>query len=122
MIKQINKNEQRKGRHLRVRKHIFGTHACPRLNVYRSTTNIYAQIIDDESARTLCSASTIQKELAENLKGKTKSEQAFVVGEAIAKQAKKKGIKNVVFDRGGYLYTGRVKNVADGARKGGLEF
>jgi len=122
MIKQINKNEQRKGRHLRVRKHIFGTPNCPRLNVYRSTTNIYAQIIDDESAKTLCSASTIQKELAENLKGKTKSEQAFIIGEQIAKLAKKKGIKAVVFDRGGYLYTGRVKNVADGARKGGLEF
>lgn len=122
MIKQYNKNEQRKGRHLRVRKHIFGTKTCPRLNVYRSTTNIYAQIIDDESAKTLCSASTIQKDLAENLKAKNKTEQAFIVGEEIAKQAKKKGIKTVVFDRGGYLYTGRVKNLADGARKGGLEF
>lgn len=122
MIKQCNKNEQRKSRHLRVRKNIFGTKECPRLNVYRSTTNIYAQIIDDENAKTLCSASTIVKGLEGALKGKTKSEQAFIVGEEVAKQAKKKGIKNVVFDRGGYIYTGRVKSVADGARKGGLEF
>ena len=122
MINKINKNVQRKKRHLRVRKNIFGTKACPRLNVYRSTSNIYAQIINDENGTTLCSASTLSKELTKNLEGKTKSEQAFLVGELVGKEAVKKGIKNVVFDRGGYLYTGRVLQVAEGARKAGLEF
>lgn len=122
MISKLNKNAQRKNRHLRVRKKVFGTKKVPRLNVYRSTTNIYAQIIDDDKAVTLCSASTLSKELAETLKNKTKSEQAFAVGELIGKTAIKKGIKSVVFDRGGYLYTGRVKELAEGARKAGLKF
>ena len=122
MINKSNKNAQRRHRHLRVRKKVFGPKETPRLNIYRSTTNIYAQIIDDESATTLCSASTLTKEIAETLKNKTKSEQAFVVGEQIGKLAAKKGIKTVVFDRGGYLYTGRVMQVAEGARKAGLEF
>lgn len=122
MISKLNKNAQRKNRHLRVRKKVFGTKKVPRLNVYRSTTNIYAQIIDDDKAVTLCSASTLSKELAETLKNKTKSEQAFAVGELIGKTAIKKGIKSVVFDRGGYLYTGRVKKLAEGARKAGLKF
>ncbi len=122
MINKINKNVQRKKRHLRVRKHIFGTKTCPRLNIYRSTSNIYAQVINDENGTTLCSASTLSKELIETLKGKTKSEQAFLVGELVGKEAVKKGIKNVVFDRGGYLYTGRILQVAEGARKAGLEF
>ena len=122
MINKTNKNAQRRRRHLRVRKNIFGTKACPRLNIYRSTSHIYAQVINDENGTTLCSASTLSKELAETLKGKTKSEQAFAVGELVGKLAVKKGIKNVVFDRGGYLYTGRVLQVAEGARKAGLEF
>jgi len=122
MINKLNKNTQRKHRHLRVRKKIFGTKECPRFNIYRSTSNIYVQIINDEEGKTLCSASTLSKELAETLKGKTKSEQAFAVGELAGKLAVKKGIKTVVFDRGGYLYTGRVMQVAEGARKAGLEF
>ncbi len=122
MINKINKNEQRKHRHMRVRKKVFGTKKTPRLSVYRSTTNIYAQIIDDERAVTLCSASTLSKELAETLKNKNKSEQAFMVGELLGKLATKKGIKEVVFDRGGYLYTGRVESLAEGARKAGLKF
>ena len=122
MINKTNKNAQRKKRHLRVRKNISGTKVCPRLNIYRSTNHIYAQIINDENGTTLCSASTLSKELAETLNNKTKSEQAFAVGELVGKLAAKKGIKNVVFDRGGYLYTGRVMQVAEGARKAGLEF
>lgn len=122
MINKDNKNAQRKKRHLRVRKKVFGSSSTPRLNVYRSTSNIYAQIIDDEKAKTLCAASTLSSELAETLKGKTKSEQAFAVGELIGKLATKKGIKEVVFDRGGYLYSGRVLQLAEGARKAGLKF
>ena len=122
MINKVNKNEQRKHRHMRVRKKVFGTKKTPRLSVYRSTTNIYAQIINDEKAETLCSASTLSKELAETLKNKTKSEQAFMVGELVGKLALKKGIKEVVFDRGGYLYTGRVESLAEGAREAGLKF
>ena len=122
MINKTNKNAQRRRRHLRVRKNIFGTKACPRLNIYRSTSHIYAQVINDENGTTLCSASTLSKELAETLKNKTKSEQAFAVGELVGKLAIKKGIKEVVFDRGGYLYIGRVEALADGAREGGLRF
>lgn len=122
MIKQINKNAQRVNRHLRVRNKVSGTAECPRLNVYRSTNNIYAQIIDDVKGVTLVSASTLEKSILPLLEGKTKSEKAFIVGEEIAKKAKKKHIKKVVFDRGGYLYIGRVKSLADGARKAGLEF
>lgn len=122
MINKENKNAKRVKRHLRVRKYIFGTKVAPRLNVYRSTTNIYAQIIDDENGKTLCSASTLSKEIANDIKGKSKSEQAYAVGELIGKLALKKKIKTVVFDRGGYLYTGRVLQLAEGARKAGLEF
>lgn len=122
MINKENKNAKRVKRHLRVRKNIFGTKTAPRLNVYRSTSNIYAQIIDDENGKTLCSASTLSKEIANDIKGKSKSEQAYAVGELIGKLALKKKIKTVVFDRGGYLYTGRVLQLAEGARKAGLEF
>lgn len=121
MIKEIDRNLRRKGRHLRVRKRVFGTPEMPRLNVYKSINHIYAQIIDDKRQKTLLSASTLSKEIAENIKGKTKSDQAFIVGELIGKMAKKKGIKQVVFDRGGYLYTGRVLKLAEGARKAGLK-
>ncbi len=122
MIKQTNKNVQRLHRHLRVRGKISGTKECPRLNVYRSTNHIYAQIIDDTKGVTIVSASTVEKSILPLLEGKTKSEQAFIVGEQLAKAAKKKGVKTVVFDRGGYLYIGRVKSLAEGARNAGLEF
>ena len=94
----------------------------PRLCVYRSNAHIYAQLIDDNAGKTLISASTTEKALSEKVSGKTKSEAAFMVGELIGKKAVKKGIKQVVFDRGGYIYTGRVQQVAEGARKAGLEF
>ena len=122
MIKKINKNETRVKRHVRLRHDLAGTTARPRLCVYRSLNHIYAQIIDDSKAVTLVSCNTTQKEVAEKVKDMTNKEQARYVGEQIAKLAKKKKITEVVFDRGGYLYTGRVKELADGARAGGLKF
>lgn len=122
MFKKVDKNTIRKSKHDRIRNTLVGTSERPRLNVYRSTTNVYTQIIDDSTGKTLCSASSLDKELASKLEGKNKKEQAFVVGEAVAKKALKAGIKEVVFDRGGYIYTGRVEKVAEGARSAGLEF
>ena len=115
MINKKSRNEMRKVRHIRVRKQVSGTSSIPRLNVYRSNKNIYAQIVDDEKKVTLASASSM-KEKGNNL------ETAKKVGEAIAKEAKKKKINKVVFDRGGYLYHGRVKALAEAARENGLEF
>ena len=117
-----NRNVARRRRHRRVRKSIHGTPERPRLNVFRSLNAIYAQVIDDEAQNTLASASTVDKELSKKIKGKNKSEQARLVGEAVAQRAKDKGIKAVVFDRAGYKYIGRVKALAEGAREGGLEF
>ena len=122
MIKNINKNEDRKMRAERVRAKISGTPERPRLNVFRSLNNIYAQVIDDVKGITLASASTMDKTIAKSIEGKTKQEAAFIVGQTVAKNAMSKGIKTVVFDRAGYQYTGRVKAVADGARDAGLEF
>lgn len=122
MIKKIDKNSVRKKKQRRIRNKLSGTTACPRLNVYRSLTNIYAQIIDDEKGVTIVSSSTQEKGMAEKLAGKTKTEQAYMIGEDVAKKAIKKGVKEVVFDRAGYLYTGRVASLADGARNAGLEF
>ena len=122
MITVKDKNKDRVVRHKRVRNIVVGTPERPRLNVYRSLNNIYAQIIDDQNGKTLASASTLDKEVVELIKDKTKTEAAKIVGEVVAKRAKAKKIKNVVFDRGGYLYTGRVQAVADGAREAGLEF
>ena len=122
MIKKINKNSQRTKRHVRLRHNLAGTSSCPRLCVYRSLNHIYAQIIDDEKGVTLVSCSSNEKDVQAKIKGKTNKEQARFVGEQIATLAKKKKISTVVFDRGGYLYTGRVKELADGARAGGLEF
>lgn len=122
MISKIDKNEARKKRSLRVRGKITGTADRPRLCVYRSLGHIYAQIIDDTKGHTLASASTLNAEVAKLVAGKTKTETAFIIGEVIAKNAVSKGISKVVFDRAGYLYTGRVKAVADGARNAGLEF
>jgi large subunit ribosomal protein L18 len=109
-------------RHKRVRKFIFGTQERPRLNVFRSLSQIYAQIIDDENGHTLTSASSLDKALRSQLDGKKKAEQAKLIGEELARRATDKGIKSVVFDRGGFRYIGRIKALADGARSGGLEF
>ena len=122
MLNKVNKNEDRKVRALRVRKKVSGTAERPRLNVFRSLNQIYCQIIDDTKGVTLLSASSLDKAIAEKVAGKTKQEAAFIVGETIGKAAVKKGIKAVVFDRAGYIYTGRIKALADGARNGGLEF
>ena len=120
MVKKIGSNVARKRRQVRVRKKISGTAAYPRLNVYRSLKNIYAQIIDDDKGVTLAQASSLEASLKAN--GGSNKEAARAVGTLIAEKAKASGIKNVVFDRGGYLYHGRVKELAEGAREGGLEF
>ena len=122
MIKKINKNENRKMRAERVREKISGTTERPRLNVFRSLNNIYAQVIDDTKGITLAQSSTMDKAIVKSIEGKTKQEAAFIVGQAVAKNAMAKGITQVVFDRAGYQYTGRVKALADGARDAGLEF
>lgn len=118
----FDRNAARIRRHKRVRKHIHGTPERPRLCIYRSLTDIYAQVIDDEAGNTLVAASSIDKDLRGQMTGKTKIEQARMVGEAVAERAKKAGVTQVVFDRGGFKYIGRVKALADGARDGGLEF
>jgi large subunit ribosomal protein L18 len=105
-----------------VRKNLAGTAERPRLNVFRSLSAIYAQVIDDQTGRTLISASSMDRELREKLKGMKKAEQAKLIGQTLAERAKDKGINAVVFDRGGYRYIGRVKAFADGAREGGLQF
>lgn len=117
-----NRAIARERRHSRVRKNITGSSSRPRLNIFKSLTGIYAQIIDDTQGNTLVSASTVDKDLREQMKGMKKSEQAKAVGKAIAERAKSKGISSVVFDRGGFRYIGRVKALADGAREGGLQF
>ena len=119
MVKKIDKNAQRLKRHIRVRGKISGTPERPRLAVFRSNANIYAQIIDDVNGVTLASASTLDKEF-EGATGNC--EAANKVGKLLAERAAAKGIKVVVFDRGGYVYHGRVAALADGAREGGLEF
>uniref|UniRef100_A0A7C4UDF8 Large ribosomal subunit protein uL18 n=1 Tax=candidate division WOR-3 bacterium TaxID=2052148 RepID=A0A7C4UDF8_UNCW3 len=115
------KTLKRERRHKRLRKKVFGTEEKPRLSVYRSLKHIYAQIIDDVKGHTILSVSTLSRELKDILKGKKKTEQAFIVGETIGKMALEKGIKQVVFDRGGFKYHGRVKAIAEGARKSGLK-
>ena len=109
-------------RHVRVRKDVHGTQQRPRLCVFRSLSEIYAQVIDDSAGNTLASASTIDNELRAQMKGLKKTEQAKLVGKAIAERTTGKGVKLVVFDRGGFKYSGRIKALADGAREGGLEF
>ena len=120
MIKKVSRNEMRQARHARVRNKISGTTEVPRLNVFRSNNNIFAQIIDDEKAVTLVSASSIDKEL--KLENGSNIEAATKVGELLAKRAKKAKISKVTFDRGGYLYHGRVEALAEAARENGLEF
>jgi large subunit ribosomal protein L18 len=117
-----NRSEARIKRHARVRISVEGTQQRPRLNVFRSLSEIYAQVIDDKAGSTLASASTIDQDLRAKMKGLKKSEQAKIVGRLLAERAKKKGVHTVVFDRGGFKYSGRVKALADGAREGGLEF
>lgn len=113
---------ERKRRHKRVRRKVTGTAQRPRFNVYRSLQNTYAQIIDDESGRTLVQASTVDPELRKSVAGIAKVEQADAVGAAVADRAKKQGITQVVFDRGGYKYHGRVRALAEAARQHGLQF
>jgi large subunit ribosomal protein L18 len=121
-MSESNTRDARKRRHERVRKKISGTGERPRLAVFRSLTHIYAQVVDDLKGHTLVQASTLDTEVAEGGDGKKKSEQAGLVGQLVAKRAKEKGISQVTFDRGGFKYHGRVKALADGARKGGLKF
>ena len=112
----------RKRRHVRVRKQVEGRSECPRLNVYRSLNHIYAQLIDDSQGCTLLAVSSIDPALRKSLAGKTKTEQAAVVGKTLAERAMEAGITQVVFDRGGYKYHGRVKKLAEASREGGLQF
>jgi len=112
----------RQRRHRRVRKKVHGTPARPRLNVYRSLCNIYAQVIDDSKATTIAAASTIDREVRERLSSGGDVDSAKVVGELVAKRALEKGVKQVIFDRGGYKYHGRVRSLAEAAREAGLEF
>ncbi|WP_322907998.1 50S ribosomal protein L18 [Paenibacillus campi] len=121
MITKADKNKARLKRHMRVRKNITGTATRPRLNVFRSSKHIYAQLIDDVAGVTLVAASTLDKELSE-IKNGGSVEAATQVGELIAKRAKEQGHEVVVFDRGGYLYHGRIKALADAAREAGLQF
>lgn len=122
MFKKRDRNEVRVIRHERVRKKISGTPARPRLSVYRSLNHIYAQIIDDTVGNTLVAASTVEKEIASQIGEADKKGASKIVGKVIAQRALEKGIKEVVFDRGGYIYTGRVAELAAGAREGGLDF
>ncbi len=118
----VTPRERRLRRHLRVRKKVFGTPDRPRLAVFRSLNHIYAQIIDDVRGHTLVSASTLDPEIREKVKGLRKTDAARVVGEALGRRALAAGITRVVFDRGGFKYHGRVKALADGARAAGLQF
>ena len=122
MISKLDKNADRLQRHARVRKKVFGTSERPRFNVYRSLNHIYVQVIADVKGVTLISASTMEKAVKEQIKDMNKTDAAKVVGMTAAKKALEAGVSEVVFDRGGYIYTGRVKSVADGAREAGLKF
>ncbi|MCT4605194.1 MAG: 50S ribosomal protein L18 [Marinisporobacter sp.] len=120
MINKESKNLKRQKRHLRIRKKVSGTPERPRLSIYRSLSNMYAQIIDDVAGKTLVAASTLDKEV--NASNGGNKEAAKLVGELVAKRALEKGIESVVFDRSGYIYHGRVKELAEGAREAGLKF
>ncbi|WP_028308927.1 50S ribosomal protein L18 [Desulfitibacter alkalitolerans] len=122
MYKIYERNATRKKKHRRLRFRLTGTSERPRLNVFRSNSQMYAQIIDDTAGKTMVSASTLEKDIQEEIKGLNKKEAAKVVGKLVAKRAAEMGINKVVFDRGGYIYHGRVAALAEGAREGGLEF
>ncbi|MDX1993797.1 MAG: 50S ribosomal protein L18 [bacterium] len=113
---------KRARRHARIRGRIHGTAERPRLNIYRSVSNIYAQVINDDDGRTIVSASTIDNEVAAQVEGKTKVEAARIVGRMVAERARNAGVEAVTFDRGGYKYHGRIAALAEGAREGGLKF
>jgi large subunit ribosomal protein L18 len=116
------RSQARKRRHIRVRRRVHGTAERPRLNVYRSLDHIYAQVIDDVSGTTLAAASTLDKSLRDDLASLSRMDKAKAIGKAVAERARDKGIEQVVFDRGGYPYHGRVKALAEGSREGGLVF
>ncbi len=122
MNRQVNRTEVRKRIHGRIREKIRGTAERPRLAIFRSLNHIYAQLIDDDSRRTLAAASTKDKEVNQKLKNGGNVAAAKLVGELVAKRAKEKGIEKVVFDRGGFIYHGRIKTLAEAARSGGLKF
>jgi len=118
----MTKKERVLRKHRRVRKKIFGTTERPRFAVYKSLKHMHAQIIDDTKGETLVAASTVEKEIGEKVKDLTKTEAAKFLGQVLAERAKEKGVVKVVFDRGGFIYHGRIKAIAEGAREGGLEF
>ena len=122
MIKHKDRNESRRRRHLRIRRSVQGNADRPRLSVFRSLAHIYAQVIDDHRQATLVAASSLDPEIRTEASNAKKTEAGRLVGRLIARRAKEKGVGRVVFDRGGYLYHGRVKALAEGAREGGLEF
>lgn len=122
MVSKKSRVETRVKKHKRVRNHLAGTAERPRLAVYRSNNHMYAQIIDDDAQNTLCAASTMEKEIKESLEKTNNTEAAAAVGTAIAKKALEKGITTVVFDRGGFIYQGKVQALADAAREAGLDF
>jgi len=122
MKPEVNREKARDRRHAHIRKRVSGTSGRPRLNVFRSLNHIYAQVIDDSAGVTLASASTIDREVREAIAGLKKTEQAGVVGKVVAERALAKGVRQVVFDRGGYKYHGRVSALAEAARKAGLDF
>ena len=122
MISKVDRKEARLKRHMRIRRRMNGSTDRPRLCIYRSNKHIYAQIVDDTQAHTLVAASSLDSELTDKLKKTWNKDSAEAVGELVAKRAIKKGIQSVIFDRGGYIYHGRVAAVAEAARKSGLEF
>ena len=122
LLRKEDKNAKRQKRHLRTRKHIVGTAERPRLNVFRSLNNIYAQVINDVTGETIAAASSLDKDLKGSIAYGGNLEGAKAVGTAIANRAKEKGVEKVVFDRGGYLYHGRVAALAEAAREAGVEF
>lgn len=117
-----SRSSARINRHQRIRKKVSGTPDRPRLSVFRGLTHIYAQVIDDEAGNTLVSASSVDSQLRAQIAGLNKTDQAKLIGKVVAERAQAKGVRQVVFDRGGYRYLGRVKALADAAREGGLEF
>jgi len=122
MIRKLSRNVTRQKRHYRLRKHLSGTPERPRLAVFRSNKHIYAQIIDDVSRSTIVAASTMEKAISSKLKSTSNIDAAKQIGAAVAKKAKEKGIESVVFDRGGFIFHGKIKALADAAREAGLKF
>lgn len=122
MIKKNIKSEIRKKKHKNLRKHCFGTKECPRLSVFRSNKHMYVQLIDDENMTTICSACTLQKDVNQDLQSTSNIDAAIKLGKIIAEKMKQKNINKIVFDRSGYIYKGKIKELADSIRKSGLNF